>query len=377
MSDAALASAPIIYTQGVRGALSGPLQHEPAPPCKFFAMGKARAVVGGLEQPDEVRFSKFFYPGEPLTWSDDFAFRRRVQGTVTAVEYLDDAAIVFTASRIFAIYGEGPDDSGAGTFADPVAIPSEGGCIDCRSVIATPLGIFFQTAADRLMLLPRGGGSPTWIGEPVRDVLADNPTLTSANIIVEKSLVVFTCGNAIGATARTVVYDMQTQQWSVDAVTGVNVPPVSATVWDGLQALNTGAGYLVENLTSFSDSGSWYGVTIETQALRPHGLQADGRTRKLALLGEHRGFATNCQLSIAMDDATTFTTGPTWLLSGSGGDQLRVEWRLPSQKFGSARVRVKELQNAAFLNEGLRFNGLTLDTHARPGMPRLQESRRG
>lgn len=379
MSDATLTatSNPFVYTQGQRGALSGPLQHDPPPPCKYLAFGKARAIVGGLEQPDEVRFSKFFFPGEPIEFSEDFAFRRRVQGKVTAVAYLDDAAIVWTKDQVFAIFGEGPDDSGAGSFADPVAIPSEAGCIDWRSVVLTPIGLFFQGRADRIYLLPRGLGSPTWIGEPVRDTLALNSTITGARLIAEKSLVVFSCGSAAAGRARTLVFDLRTGNWSVDALNGGGsfAPFTNIAVWNGALAYNFGSGYFLEGAT-YSDNGTWYGVTIETQALRPHGLQADGRTRKAAVLGEFRGIS-DVDLAIAPDDATAFTAGPSWPLSGAAGDPVRVEWRLPVQKFGSMRLRIRERQNGSNISEGLRFNGITLDTHARPGMPRLQESRRG
>lgn len=384
MSDATLTATgnPFVYTQGQRGGLSGPLQHDPPPPCKYLAFGKARAVVGGLEQPDEVRFSKFFFPGEPVEFSEDFAFRRRVQGKVTAVAYLDDAAIVFTRDRVFAVFGDGPDDSGAGSFADPVEVPSEAGCLDWRSVVATPLGLFFQGRSDRLYLLPRGLGSPVWIGEPVRDQLAANPTITGAALQAEKGLAVFMCCNPGANTSRSLVFDLRSRQWSVDKIGDGAVFSGNAsrlTVWGGLLVYAADAGYYVEG-AAFSDAGTWYGVTIETHALRPHGLQADGRTRKLAVLGEYRAIS-DLDVAIAPDDAQAFTAGPTWSLPFSGaaaGDPFRVEWsHLPVQKFGSVRVRVRERQNAANLTEALRFNGLTLETEPRRGMPRLPAAQRG
>jgi hypothetical protein len=378
LADTTIAANPVVYTQGVRGALSGPLEHQPPPPCKFISIGKARAIIGGLEQPDEVRFSKYFYPGEPLTWQDDLAFRRRVGGKVTVVRYLDDAAIVFTKNQIFAVYGEGPDDSGAGSFADPVVIPSETGCIDSRSVVETPLGLFFQGRSDRIFLLPRGGGSPIWVGEPVRDVLASNPVITAAVLIPEKSLVIFSCGSITGFTARTLVYDLHNGQWSVDTIKGGGnfQPFLNAVVWDGLLVYNFGTGYWIET-TTFSDTGTWFGITIETHALRPHGLQAEGRTRKVAVLAEYRSL-TDLDLSIAPDDAQNFTTLTLFTAAGlTAGDPVRFEWRLPTQKFGSVRLRVRERQNSTNNTAALRFNGLTFETEKRGGMPRLGLANRG
>jgi hypothetical protein len=378
MSDVALVAAgnPIVYTQGVRGALSGPLQHDPPPPCRYIWPGKNRMIVGGLESPSEFRLSKFFFPNEPVTFSEDFAFRGRVPGDVTAVAYLDDTAIVFTKDSIYAVPGEGPDDSGANPVGDPVEIPSECGCIDWRSLVDTPLGLMFQGRPDRIYLLPRGGGAPIWIGQAVRDTLASFPTIVGARMIPERSVVVFTCnGNFAG---RNLVFDLTHSAWSVDAIVGGGSTFAGSTVWDGLLAQHFGGGYYVERATPYSDEGVWYGLTVETHALRPHGLQADGRTRKVGVLGEYRDLS-QLRVELATDDAQAYLANPpTWSLPASEatGDPLRREWRLPVQKFGSCRLRIREIQTGSFHTEGFRLTGLTIETQPRAGMPRLNAARR-
>lgn len=381
LSDAQLVASgnPVVYTQGVRGGLSGPLQHEPPPPCRYLWGGKNRLIVGGLERPDEFRLSKFFFSGEPATFSEDFSFRGRVPGDVTAVAYLDDTALVFTEDRIFAVPGEGPDDSGANPVGDPVAIPSECGCIDWRSLVETPLGLMFQGRSDRIYLLPRGGGAPVWIGQAVRDTLAAHPTITSARLVPERGIVVFTCGNIPGFSQRLLVYDLTNSAWSVDIVgNGASLPFTNATSWDGFLALNFGSGFYLERTTPYSDVAAWYGLTITTHALRPHGLQADGRTRKVGVIGEYRGI-TQMRIELAPDDSQTFpynaliniTAGPEVL-----GDAIRREWRLPVQKFGACTLQISEVQFGSTISEGYRLTGLTIETQPRAGMPRLGAARR-
>jgi hypothetical protein len=377
MSDATLVAAgnPIVYTQGQRGSLSGPLQHDPPPPCRYIWPGKNRMIVGGLEDPSAFRVSKFFFPGEPVTFSEDFAFRGRVPGEVTAVAYLDDTAIVFTEDRIFAVPGEGPDDSGVNPVGDPVAIPSECGCIDWRSLVETPLGLMFQGRNDRIYLLPRGLGAPVWIGEPVHDTLALYPTIASARLIPEESLVVFVCNGFF--VSRNLVYDLAHGAWSVDTLIGGGSTWQGTALWDGLLAQHFGSGYYVERATPYSDEGVWYGLAVETHALRPHGMQADGRTRKVAVLGEFRGTA-DLRIELAVDDAQAYAHSAQWALPDTEvlGDPVRREWRLPVQKFGSCRLKISEVQTGGLIREGFRLTGLTIETQPRQGLPKLGAARR-
>jgi hypothetical protein len=376
-SDASIAANPVVYTQGVRGALSGPLQHDPPPPCKYLSLGKERALIGGLENASEVRWSKVFYPNEPIVWSEDFAFRKRVTGKVTAVAFLDDASVIFTRDKVFAVFGDGPDDSGVGQFTEPREIPSEVGCIDWRSLVETPLGLMFQGRSDRIYLLPRGLAAPVWIGEPIHDVLAQYPVITGAKLVTDANVVEFACQDA-GENAWIVLcFHLSNQQWTVDVVGAGTGAVVGLATWSGKLALARADAIHIETEGANSDLGAFFGVTIETHALRPHGMQADGRTRKLGALAEYQGSCV-LQCELAPDDAQSYPHAQQWTVTGlSAGDVVRREWRLPVQRFGSVRVRIKELQDGSNLTRGLAFTGITLETEPRGGMPRLREAYRG
>jgi hypothetical protein len=371
----------VLYTQGARGGLSGPLQHDPAPPCRYLWAGKDRFILGGLERSDEIRWSKTFFRGEPVEFSEDIAFRKRIPGDVTGVASLDDAWFAFTASQVFAIYGDGPDDSGVGAFTEPRALPSEVGCVSAASILETPVGLFFQGSARGLYLLPRGGASPIWISEPVRDVFENAPaacTVVAAKLLSASGVAVF--GVSDGDTyQRTLVYDLRTGQWLVDVPFGGSVPGLASfAVWNGLLALQNEDSIFVESESAtVSDDGSWFGVVIETQALRPGGLQADVRLRKLSVLAEYRG-ECRLQYEFAADDARTYNSvAALWTVSGlTAGDPVRREWRMPEQKFGSVRFRISEMQSGSALTAGLAFSGLTFEVQPRAGMPRLPSSSR-
>ena len=75
--------------------------------------------------------------------------------------------MIFTKTRIYVVEGDGPLDTGAGSFVGPNLISSAFGCIERRSVISTSRGVYFLAACG-LCLLDRGL-SVQVVGDPVRD----------------------------------------------------------------------------------------------------------------------------------------------------------------------------------------------------------------
>lgn len=382
LDDAAIKDKAVVYTQGARGALSGPLQHDPPPPCRYIWAGKERVIIGGLETPGEMRWSKFYFTGEALEFSEDTAFRKAVPGSVRGVAMLDDVSLAFTDTQIFTVTGAGPDDTGAGSFDEPKALPSDVGLTTWRSLVEWAGGLFFQGKADLLYLLPRGIGSP----QPqlaTQEFLRAYPTVTSARLLSEQNLVVFTLMGGVGGTGILLCYDTQNGQWTTDVVAiraGAGAPGeeyVSSAVVDGrlLLASNDGTKLDAENPSVFIDRASLFvPVSVETAALRPHGMQADGRVRKVGLLGEYRADCS-LKMELSVDDSQAFAYSKLWNLGAVAvaGDPLRREWDLPVQKFGACGLRISEVQNGSNANEGFVLHGVTLDTRARPGMPRLKQ----
>lgn len=374
VADTDIADNAVVYTQGARGALSGPLQHDPPPPCRYIWAGKERAIIGGLERSNELRWSKFYFPGEALEFSEDAAFRRLVAGAVRAVASLDDVWLAFTDTQIFVVTGQGPDDTGAGAFDEPKALPSDVGIKTWKSLVEWSGGLFFQGKADMLYLLPRGIGSPvpqTATQEPLRLY----PTITSARLVPESNLVVFTLTNA-GGTGALLCFDADNGQWTVDEIAG-GAAHVASAIVEGRLLLATETAMDVENPLSFVDRNTTFvPIYLETAALRPHGMQADGRTRKVGVLAEYRADCS-LRMELAVDDATSYAYTKTWALGVAvAGSPLRREWDLPVQKFGACSLKIREIQTGSAANAGFALHGITLDTRARPGMPRLNPGRR-
>jgi hypothetical protein len=373
LADTAIQAKAVVYTQGARGALSGPLQHDPPPPCRYIWAGKERAIIGGLETPGELRWSKFYFSGEALEFSQDTAFRKQVPGAVRGVAMLDDVSLAFTETQIFVITGIGPDDTGAGAFDEPKALPSDVGLTTWKSLVEWSGGLFFQGKPDLLYLLPRGIGSP----QPqtaTQEFLRAYPTVTSARLLSEQNLVVFTLTGGAGAKGALLCFDTQNGQWTLDEIAG-GVEHLASAVVGGDLLLATATALDLENSASRVDrTNQFISVSLETAWLRPHGMQADGRTRKVGVLGEYRADCS-LKMELAVDDSRSFAYSRTWNLGAVAvaGDPLRREWDLPVQKLGSCALRISEVRNGSNSNEGFVLHGVTLDTRARPGMPRLKQ----
>src|SRR5262249_1969702 len=77
-------------------------------------------------------------------------------GACTALASLDDKMIVFKADQIYQITGNRPNATGqGGTLSTPQLISRDCGCIDWRSVVRGPAGIYFLSATG-IYLLDRG-----------------------------------------------------------------------------------------------------------------------------------------------------------------------------------------------------------------------------
>jgi hypothetical protein len=355
---------PIIYTQGNRGAVSGPLQNDAVNACDYIWAGRDRIIVG---RRDGVQWSLRKSDSEAVGFSNSDSFKRRIAG-VTGVASLDERWIVFTADAIWEITGEGPDDDGVtGEFSAPRKLPSEAGCIDSRCLVEVSSGLIYQQSPDRLYLLPRGGGAPVWFSQAVRETLAAYPTITSGTYCRLDNTVIFTCNNALGTAGKLVAYDMRTGEWYVDELGGTPVV-LGASAWSGEHAI-CGSSFVRVQTAAFADVAAAIPMRIRTGAIRPFGVNAWGMVHTVLLLGEYRGDCT-VAFRFSFDDGATFTTCPSFALSGlTVGTPKQLMWTLPRVR--SDHVVLEWTTSNATPTEGFAFNAFTLEVEAAEGLPRL------
>jgi hypothetical protein len=359
-SDVNIEDNEILYTQGARGSLSGPLPFESPEPCISLAASADRIVSGPLPNCTTIQESRGQFTAEELNWSDTIGFQRDGRGRVLAVARLDERRIVFTAREIFELDGPGLDDNGGGDIGAPRRLPSDvglyGGQLGWRSIVECSDGILFQGLSNQIFLLPRGGGGPVEIGLSVEDKLAEFPTVTSATYLPLDTQVRFTCNNLAGTDSIVLIYDVTWKEWFTEGPFGTTI--TAGAKYQDRAVLLRGNVVYQQRLThpplAFI-ANAWRSGTVH-----PYGPGEWGRVYAVHFYGEFRG---NCTLTcvVTFDDLVTETLVATTVSGLSVGDPYSHKFTPNQVKCESIRVDFQVTNLAGAATEGLAYHYWALD----------------
>jgi hypothetical protein len=367
LSDAVAAAGEILYTTG------GVLENYPAPPCNLMTSNNGRAFVVNSENPTELWFSKqrkvgegvYFHPLLRLNITGDG------YGAITALSAMDGRVIAFKSNAIYVISGDGPDDTGGGSFNPPQAITLNIGTTNPASVVTVPDGIMFEAAAG-IYLLDRGL-SLTYLGAPVEQY-------TNAENVVGASIADgYTQVRFVMPSGRCLVWDYHHKRWytwklRVDtsgvASTVVGCAQIQGGVWcyalaDGsifqetpgvfsdvngtTTAIVPRVGFPQVNTGGINGFQRVYCMQIEGEYVGDHTLQvsavydlgaATETTRALAITAgpyQYEVFFSNPKCSTIQINLTAS------LAAGSGGFRLSAASLLVGVKRGSQFASTKRL----------------------------------
>jgi hypothetical protein len=330
--------------------------------------------------PLQVWFSKQVAAGAPAEFTDVLFLNVDPRGgPVTALASLDDKLVVFKASRAFFVTGQGPDATGAQSdFGDAVEIPGGVGCVDPRSVVATPAGLMFRSARG-FHLLGRDL-SVSYIGA---DVEAYNGNrVTSAQAIPTTTQVRFTLDSGVA-----LVFDTLVGQWAVFT----NHAAVDSAIWlDSFIYLRSDGTALQESATAFSDAGSHIRLRVVTSWLSFASLQGFQRVYRAMILGEYVS-AHSLLVQVAYDFNPAFVQADTITPSapgaygddspyGSGtpygGEFPLYEWRVDfaRQKCTAVQLSLEDVQSGS-PSEGFSLSAITLLAGIKGGPNRVPATR--
>lgn len=374
-SDDEISTQEVIYTQGSRGTLSGPLQHEAAFPSQFLAAGSARVACGGLPDQSQWQQSKRFFPSEPIEWSSTPGHFGTITGRTTAVFSQDDIDHVASRSEIFVIGGVGPDDNGNGEFDAPRAIPGDSvGVIDWRSVLRTASGTWFQAYPDRLYLLPRGGGAAEWLSQAVRDTLTSFPVIVGAAVCGVDDTAVWACNDAGGTTRRLVCSDLRTGDWYVDDLSELPSGPIQS-ICEHLGRIHICIGGLVYRQDTTFPASAFIGMTVITGSIAPSGTEGYCKLKGFISTGKFKA-RHKLEGDVSFDDGVTFDTAgqcvsaPVTVNGGyTAGDTVSLRWRPKRRKGDRFVLRLRTTVDSG-ASESETLSNITLE------VIRKQKSRR-
>jgi len=377
ISDATLIGREPLYTTG------GILDNDPSPNASIVTTWKNRLIVAGLEDEQQLGYSKEYTPGTPPQFSDFFRINVSNQGgPITALGVLDDKLIIFKQSSLYVLSGNGPNAAGEqNDYGTPDLISSDAGCSDPSSIVVTPFGLMFKSSKG-IQLLDRGL-TIQYVGAPVEAYNAY--TITAASLVSNSNQVRFLTSNNYA-----LVYDTYFQKWSVFDNHGGK----DGEIVDGVYTYLRNDGLVFEEDNSNLDNGEAISLYIDTGWLSFAGIQGYQRVYKMLGLGE---FYSPHQLLIqayynyndivlsektinsedfinseAYGDSTTYGSDAFY-----GGDanlnayQFRLDMKI--QKAQSIRIKITELQNDTY-GQGLALSNLNFEVGLKAGTGKINQS---
>jgi hypothetical protein len=356
-SDTALSDNAILYTQGARGALSGPLEFVCPDPCISLTASADRILSGGLPEESRIQESRPLFPGEQIQWSDTLGFFRDVRDRVLAVQRLDERRIIFTATEIFEADGPGLDDNGLGEIGAPRRLPSDvglyGGILGWRSIVEISGGLLFQGLVNQIYLLPRGGVTPIPIGFGVEDTLGAYPDISAAVYMNEDQTVRFTCNNEAGTESIVLLFNVRFTEWFVEGPYAFTVRAAARAA--GRFYLLTSGNEVMRQRTEDTPL-SFVATAWRSDVIHPWKPGMFGRIAAFWFYGTVRG---NCRIRCIAtydeDASTTVTHEWVDVVGNAVGSQFRFRFEFDQMKCESVQVdfEISNFQGQA--NSGLDY----------------------
>lgn len=380
VADINIAGNQTIYTTG------GILPNSAPPSSSLISLYSTnRVMLSGLEDSNLIWFSKnkanaTNFNTIPVEFSADLTLAvSQTGGAITALGLLDESLIIFKKSAIFVLTGDGPNDAGGGNqFSDPQLMTQTVGCNNPNSIILGPDGIYFQTPDKGIWMIPRGLGSPTYVGAGIDD-LAKQYLVSSAVLDPNNNHIIFTTTNG-----PALVYDYIISQWS----TWTNHNAIDAiTFQNKFTFVKSNGQVFQQDLSIFSDgyssSDGYQGIPINMEIITPWlsfgGLQGYQRVFRGFLLGQFRG-QHQLKVSVGYDFNPAFTQScifnsskiagsNVWGADGTWGSSTpwggtwqpyELQINFATQKCSSIRLKITEIQSSPY-NEGLTLNHLNFE----------------
>ncbi len=383
------------------------VENSAPPSCSMISLYNDRVIIGGLEDPNLLWFSKNKINNSnfntiPVEFSAAFTIGvNQKGGPITALGLMDQNLIIFKRASIFILSGEGPNDDGGGNnFPDPQLISESVGCINPNSVILTGQGIMFQTPDKGIWLLDRSLGPPQYIGSGVDD-LAKKYIISSATLDINSNSVIFTTFNG-----PALIYDYLIGQWA----TWTNHQAVDGLIFQNEFTFCKSNGIIYKQNPNIFYDGSFgdddgygsstvpYHMQLVTPWISYSQVMGYQSIFKFFILGQYKGKHTlKVEVGYNFDpsfikstviDATAVAGANLWggdalwgLSTPWGGDNYGFagsgSWHpyifqvnMSVQKCTSFRIRIHDEQVNPY-NEGYTINGLLFEVGQMPNGVRV------
>jgi hypothetical protein len=363
-SDDSILGNELLYTTG------GVLENIAPPSCTIPYVYNNRLVLVGLENPNDIWFSREFANNEAVNFSD-LITTRIDQGRVgiTAEAQMDEKIVFFKDNSISIMVANGPTNTG---FNNDIGIPqslaTDVGCISHKSVVVTPNGLMFKSKKgyyqlDRALQL-------SYIGDAVEKY--NNLTCSGAVLIDETNQVRFT-----NSDGDALVYDYYVGQWGIFT----NYKCVSSRRWNRGYVISRANGIIdQENSSEYIDNNSAISLRVVTPWIKTAGIQGFQRIYEALLVGQFRSSHTlRVRIGYDYNDAwkedytiSTATAlndnvfgkdspfGNQAIFGGSRSPLYQFKINNAQQKCQAIRYEISDINRLATDSAGMNLTALTL-----------------
>lgn len=378
LADADLAVRPKLYTQPLDLTANAEVENFPAPPNNIVQLHRNRLWVVDSTSPLDIWYSKFPGPETPVAFNDGYVKQVDPRGgPVTALATIDDKLLVFKRDHIFFVVGQGPTNTDQNNdLSDSILVTTDCGCIDQRSIVATPVGLMFQSRKG-IYLIDRSL-AVQYIGAPVEAY--NSEVITSAILVADTNQVRFTLQGGL-----TLVYDYYVGQWG----TFTNQYAKDSIIWQATPILLRSNGSIWRETPGiYTDAGLPIKLKLATSWFSFANLQGFQRVRRAQILGARKS-AHELQISVCTDfndtivqqmvvtpiNPTTFGAGLYGAESLYGGEYQLYQWRvdLARQKTQSVKFIIEDLP-AATAGEGMSLSSIAFEVGAKIGLNKVPAS---
>lgn len=378
LPDTTLVARPPLYT-------TGEVLENIAPPSSSL-MTVWRNRVWLVDEEDGLWYSKEISPDRPVEFSDSFI--KRVEGfggRITAIDSVKSSLVLFKNNSIFAVTGDGEDDTGAnGSFTSPDNIAADVGCVDAKSVVSMPRGLMFKSAKGFYLLTE--DFQTEYIGAAVEEW--NDETITAAVLVGNQNVVRFTSENL------TLSYNYIYDEWSV----WTNTPALDAVVWKNIfvyirKRANRSDVIVKEVNDFFLDIDQSYSLKVGLAFAQFAQLQGFQRVWRALLLGEYKSphklkisigydyqpFITDeyywdAQASLGIDeygDGAYYGTDGTFGGDEANNGNYQVRVHLTKQKSQAVRIVLEDLDSSGTY-ESFNLTSLGFEYGYKYGAAKLQ-----
>ena len=376
LSDATAQAGEVLYA-----TLAGELGNTIAPSAGHVALHQGACVLTDTDD-GTVWYSKAFREGSGIGFTPALT-NPQPSGGVVASGSLDERLILLGPNRVFVQEGAMPNDLGVGTLQPPRDLSSAVGCVEKRSLVNGPSGLYFQAGDYSVWCVGRGLDVQP-VGKPVEDFTGLSSRRFCAGVLYAAhgmNHMLFAIENKTSGS-DVMVLNVLLGSWTSLAYSDpVNLSGTSGKLrgmcmWRGTLTLATaqiGGIVYTEDRTTYIDTGGgntlFAPLSLITGEVRVAGLNGYERVKRLGMLA--RGDAGHAvpphgiTMAVTTDDETGagFTQTVTWTAADLAAlTYERLQVRLVNQKCNSFRVFVTDVDPGAGTRgtgQGPTFAGLS------------------